>query len=124
MIKLKYPLPYYIRTALNLEPWDEFAKNQINKNKKFINQWSSYLQGDEVDRGIGTTTKMLVQAVYWSQTKKVYLKGNTSDHTRILVNEAKKMCMKLNLPIENIYSAPNSTRGYGNIFILKDHYCK
>ena len=116
---LKYPLPYYIRAALNLEPWDEFAKKAIELNKKYL---SYYQQTTEGYRCIGTTTKMLVNAVYWSQVKKVYIQGHNLEYSRILVDEAKRMCLKLNLPVENIYPAPQSTKGYGNIFVLQDHY--
>ena len=118
MTKLKYPLPYYVRTALNLEPWNEFAKNQIDLNRKYIKQWLPFQQSDELYRGIGTTTKMLVQAVYWSQNKKVYIKGYNLRYTEVLVDKAKNMCMELALSPNNI----NPKGNYPKYIILTDHY--
>ena len=106
--RLKYPLPFYIRKSLGLLAWDTFAYQKRNFGS----------------RDIGRTTKMLVEAVYFSQNRKVYLAGYNQKYTDILVNQAKEMCNKLSIPNNNLLPLPLEVVGinFKHSHVYFDHY--
>jgi hypothetical protein len=123
MTILKYPLPYYIRVALDLEPWDEFATKRTESNREYYGKYYNGVN-PELYRGIGTTTRMLVQAVYFSQNREVYLKGYNQKYTELLVRKARQMTIKLGLDYSTIKPFPYfyAGRDFSNSYVYKDHY--
>ena len=119
--KLDYPLPYYVRRALGLKPWDEFAREVVAKKNPVFDFSRLY-------SGMGKTTKMIVQAVYWSQNREVYLVGYNQRYTNMLIQQAKHYCYQLGLGTQNIKGFNQDAQLTGRRFekgslIFVDHYC-
>ena len=112
----KYPTPEFIRIKLGLLPWDEYKYKKQNSNLDY------YLT--DINKNTGRTTKMLVNAIYYSQFKKVYIAGYNQKYTKDLIVEADKLCRKLNINPTNILPLPSVLNGLdlSQSYVFFDHY--
>ena len=123
--KPKYSSPEEIRIALGLKPWDEFAIESIEwwLADKHTDK-SQKLQYIYSKRRTGQTTKMLVEAVYVSQSKVVGISGRKESWTYDLVKQAKSMCQQLGLDDSNIKPWVGKMKAVGVHYVetFVDHY--
>jgi hypothetical protein len=100
-MELKYKDPEEIRIALGLMPWDEFKKYaQINT-----------ISADK-DRATGRTTKILIEAVFESQTEPIVeIVGWSNYYTNDLVVRTRDICIRLGLDPRKIQAGNRDTRG-------------
>lgn len=89
-MELKYKNPEAIREALGLIPWEVVKAGNLSKDPS------------DLGRNTGITTRMLIDAIFTSQTCEVEIRGKDGRSSVDLVIRAKEMCEKLGLPTNNI----------------------
>lgn len=114
----KYPTPEFIRIKLGLLPWAEY---KYKKQNSYLDYY--YI---DINKNTGRTTKMLVNAVYYNQFRKVYIVGFNQTYTKDLILKVDKMCKWLNIKSNNILPLPNNfvDIDFSNSYVFFDHYIK
>jgi hypothetical protein len=121
---MKYSSETEIFKALGMKDWAEYRLDSI---KEIINNDSYSPQGKLLEiiggRRSGRTTRMLVSALFVSQSAPVSILAHDFTYTEFLVKIARDYCLELGLETSNIHNAylvrENKAADY---VLLRDHY--
>lgn len=105
--ELKYKSVEDIRQALGLlEPWDYIVK--VVKEVLDNNKLTTYQKADWIknSKGFGSTTEILLAALFAAQEYKVCLEGFNAQKSELLAVRARKMAVELGINPDNILAAP------------------